>query len=109
MSTIAIDVREKMLFNIVQGKEGIVLLKGVSMEPVLLDGAILYVRGQNDYYIGDIVVFSYPGEGYLVHRIINMDRGAILCKGDNSKRIEVIRKSQIIGKVVQYVNGELHK
>lgn len=38
-----------------------------------------------------------------------MDRGAILCKGDNSKRIEVIRKRQIIGKIVQYVNGELHK
>lgn len=34
--------------------------------------------------------------------------GIVLLKG-NSKRIEVIRKRQIIGKVVHYINGELHK
>lgn len=106
MGTIDVDVKEKILSNIKQDKEGIVLLKGVSMEPTLCDGALLYVQQQSDYAVGDIVVFSYPGEGYLVHRIIEINRGAILCKGDNSKRIEVVMKRQIIGKVVRFFNGE---
>ena len=106
MGTIDVDVKEEILSNIKQGKEGIVLLKGVSMEPTLCDGALLYVQQQSDYAVGDIVVFSYPGEGYLVHRIIEINRGAILCKGDNSKRIEVVMKRQIIGKVVRFFNGE---
>lgn len=109
MGAIVVDIRKEMLSNIARGKEGILLLKGVSMEPVLFDGAILYVCSQACYCTGDIVVFSYPKEGYLVHRIIEMDRGAILCKGDNSKRIEVIRKRQIIGKVVRYINGKICK
>lgn len=106
MGTIDVDVKEKILSNIKQDKEGIVLLKGVSMEPTLCDGALLYVQQQSDYAVGDIVVFSHPGEGYLVHRIIEINRGAILCKGDNSKRIEVVMKRQIIGKVVRFFNGE---
>lgn len=106
MNTIAAEIREEVLHNIAHGKEGIILLKGVSMEPVLFDGAILYVCCKANYDIGDIVVFFYPGEGYLVHRIIEINRGAILCKGDNSKRIEVIRKRQIIGKVVRHIQGE---
>ena len=106
MGTIDVDVKEKILSNIKHDKEGIVLLKGVSMEPTLCDGALLYVQQQSDYAVGDIVVFSYPGEGYLVHRIIEINRGAILCKGDNSKRIEVVMKRQIIGKVVRFFNGE---
>ena len=106
MGTIDVYVKEKILSNIKQDKEGIVLLKGVSMEPTLCDGALLYVQQQSDYAVGDIVVFSYPGEGYLVHRIIEINRGAILCKGDNSKRIEVVMKRQIIGKVVRFFNGE---
>jgi len=106
MGTIDIDVKKEILSNIKQGKEGIVLLKGVSMEPTLCAGALLYVQQQPDYAVGDIVVFSYPTEGYLVHRIIEINRGAILCKGDNSKRIEVVMKRQIIGKVVRFINGE---
>lgn len=102
MGTIDVDVKKEILSNIKQGKEGIVLLKGVSMEPTLCDGALLYVQQQSDYAVGDIVVFSYPGEGHLVHRIIEINKGAILCKGDNSKRIEVIMKRQIVGKVVRF-------
>lgn len=106
MGTIAVEVKEEIISNIKQGKEGIILLKGVSMEPTIQDGTLLYVSGKETYSVGDIVVFSYPGEGYLVHRIVENNRGAILCKGDNSKRIEVIMKRQIVGKVVHYVNGE---
>lgn len=102
MNTIDVDIKKEMLSRIQQGKEGIILLKGISMEPALSDGTILYVQRQSDYFVGDIVVFSYPGEGYLVHRIIEIQKGAILCRGDNARRIEVIMQRQILGKVMRF-------
>lgn len=100
---------QKILHQIEQGNEGIMILKGISMEPTLHDGAILYVKKLCNYNIGDIIVFSYLNEGYLVHRIISMDRGVILCKGDNSKRVEIIIERQVIGKVLHFLNGGVFK
>ena len=57
MDITAVEIRKEILSDIAQGKEGIMLLKGVSMEPALLDGTILYVCSQTDYYQGDIVFF----------------------------------------------------
>ncbi|MDF2686409.1 MAG: hypothetical protein K0S55_1591, partial [Clostridia bacterium] len=53
----------------------------------------------DEYLIGDIVVFNYQREGRLAHRLVKTDNGVYLCKGDNSYRIEAIRKSDILGKV----------
>ncbi len=100
---------QKILHQIEQGNEGIMILKGISMEPTLHDGAILYVKKFSDYNIGDIIVFSYLNEGYIVHRIIDIDRGVILCKGDNAKRVEMIMQRQVIGKVLHFVDGGVFK
>ncbi len=82
---------------------GIMLVKGVSMEPILFDGDIIFIEKQSDYYVGDIIVFHYLDEGIIVHRITSINHSAIICKGDNSKRQEIILKRQIIGKVVDKV------
>ena len=100
------NLRQEILLSIKRGNLGIIPLKGTSMLPTLSDGDILYVYAQQDYFIGDIVVFLYPQEGYLVHRIIKMEKGAIMCKGDNSKRIEVIMKRQIVGKVIDHISEQ---
>lgn len=99
------NLKDEILSNIKRGNLGIIPLKGISMLPTLSDGDILYVYAQKNYSIGDIIVFSYPKEGYLVHRIIGMEKGAIMCKGDNSKRIEIIMQRQIVGKVVDHISG----
>lgn len=65
MDITAVEIRKEILSDIAQGKEGIMLLKGVSMEPALLDGTILYVCSQTDYYQGDIVVFFIRKQGIL--------------------------------------------
>ena len=98
------NLKNEILANIKRGNLGLIPLKGTSMLPTLSDGDVLSVYAQHDYIVGDIIVFFYPGEGYLVHRIIGMEKGAVLCKGDNSKRIEVIMKRQIVGKVVDHVS-----
>lgn len=99
------ELRKELLLNIKHGNIGIIPLKGISMLPTLADGEVLFVQSQQEYSVGDIIVFFYPREGYLVHRIIQMDKGAILCKGDNAKRVEVIMKRQIVGKVIKSIAG----
>lgn len=99
------NLKYEILSSIKHGNLGIILLKGISMLPTLSEGDILYVCAKENYSIGDIIVFSYPREGYLVHRIIKMEKGAIMCKGDNSKRIEIIMKRQIVGKVIDHISG----
>lgn len=105
MDVANMDLKEQILLNIKKGNQGIIPVKGISMEPTLREGNVLVVYAQKDYSVGDIVVYSYREEGYLVHRIIEINKGAVMCKGDNSKRIEVIMKRQIIGKVVRYISG----
>lgn len=100
------NLKHEILLSIKRGNLGIIPLKGISMLPTLSEGDILYVYAQQEYSIGDIIVFSYPQEGYLVHRIIEIEKGAIMCKGDNSKRIEIIMKRQIVGKVIDHISGE---
>ena len=102
MSTYVVEYKNIILDNIMQGKTGIMLLRGTSMLPTISDGAILYVCSQQEYYVGDIIVFSYPKEGYIVHRIIEKEGKVLICKGDNTNRKEVIMSRQIIGKVIRY-------
>lgn len=73
---------------------------GNSMQPTLNDKDIITIRRQNNYNIGDIVVFWYKDSELLVHRILKIDKN-YYCKGDNSFRLENINPELILGKVVK--------
>ena len=77
-------------------------LKGFSMEPLFFDGDVLTVQKKDRYEVSEIIMFRYRQEGYLVHRImeIDEDNGVISCKGDNARRRERIFSGQIVGKVI---------
>ena len=48
-------------------------------------GDILFVVGDPDPDIGDIVIYSKPGFGYtIVHRIVEKTAGGYVTKGDNN-------------------------
>ena len=100
-----LNLKAELITNIKQGNEGIIPLKGISMEPTLHEGDVLVVKSFSTYSIGDIIVFNYYLEGVLVQRIIDVRGSAFLCKGDNSKRTEIIMKRQIIGKVIRIFSG----
>ena len=38
-----------------------------------------------DYKVGDVVVVSQPS-GFLVHRIVNINKDIVITKGDNNQR-----------------------
>lgn len=79
-------------------------VQGISMKPVIDEGDIVTVR-KREYKIGDIVVFIYPGEGLLVHRLLKIINEDFYCKGDNCFRQEQIPRDHVIG-AVDEINGE---
>ena len=76
-----------------------VVLSG-SMEPALSVNDLVFVREQDSYETGDIVV--YQDEGSLViHRIISLDKNEVITQGDaNNTADSPIDISLIKGKAV---------
>ena len=74
------------------------------MEPTLYDGDLITINSFDDYFEGDILVFIYKHGDLLVHRLLKKEKGTYFCKGDNSFRLEDIKKEQIVGRV-SLVNG----
>lgn len=78
-----------------------------SMIPVLNKGDMIFVYNNDDYEVGDIIVYEnletrrvlgYP----IIHRIIDINGGAIKTKGDNNPAPDPwgsIYKNDIYGKV----------
>lgn len=78
---------------------------GNSMYPTLRNTDSVVVCKANEYVPDQIVVFIYKNEGYLIHRILCISKGRFFCKGDNSHRVEIIRKEHILGKVLFIKRG----
>ena len=72
---------------------------GTSMIPILNPGDSIVVCPKEEYVVGDILVFYYKNDDLLVHRLLQTRNGRLLCKGDNSFRMEDILPEQIIGAV----------
>lgn len=57
------------------------------MLPTLHKGDLITIPKDERYSVGDIVLYPYNNEGYLIHRVIAIeDEGNIfICRGDNAK------------------------
>ena len=80
-----------------------IAVTGRSMEPTLEEHDLIKIIPREEYVPGDILVFVYKNNEILVHRLLKADT-RYYCKGDNSFRLEDIRKEQILGKV-ETING----
>jgi signal peptidase I len=90
-----------------RGKPFDITVTGISMEPFMFEGDIVTVQPlqpNDDYELGDVLVYFYKQEGMLVHRLLLKESGVYHCKGDNTIRLEGVTLDQIIGKVIS-VNG----
>ena len=76
----------------------VISICGNSMYPILCNGDKLIVKlcDNEQYDVGDIIVFPYKQEGLLIHRILMIKDGRYCCKGDNSFRIEDIPMNQVV-------------
>ena len=73
---------------------------GNSMIPLITEGDKIVIEEFDSYSLGDVIVFySKVDNALLVHRIVRKDN-IIICKGDNSFRLEAVDKCYILGKVI---------
>lgn len=76
-----------------------VVLSG-SMEPAISPNDLILVRDQEDYQVGDIVMYQTKGLP-VTHRIVAQMETGIVTQGDaNDTADDAILQSQIIGKVI---------
>lgn len=81
-----------------------VVLTG-SMEPTIMADELIFVKAEESYEIGDIVVFQ-SGSMLVVHRIVDMDGETVTTRGDaNNAEDTPISKMYIKGKVIGHVQG----
>ena len=78
-----------------------------SMEPTITTGAFIVVNPHDDVEVGDVAMYKAGTNGYVVHRIIDVDEnGDYIFKGDNNETadMEAISKERIVGPVVFHAN-----
>lgn len=70
-----------------------------SMEPAILAGDMVIIHAQDDYEIGDIVI--YKANSYITHRIVERTENGYITKGDANNAVDgEIQNSQVAGKIV---------
>ena len=79
-----------------------IVLSG-SMEPELSVDDLIFIRGKDEYFVGDVVVFQ-DGYSLVVHRIISIDGEIVVTQGDaNNVADSPIKITDIKGKVVMSI------
>ncbi len=82
------------------GRASYVIIAGASMEPSLQSGDLVIARQANAYTIGDVVTYTHPYVGPVIHRIIDTEGPTFVLQGDNNDWIDSYQPAQdeILGK-----------
>ena len=83
------------------GQVSYVMVDGISMEPGYHTGDLVLVRKAHTYQVGDVVTYRDAEMGaYVIHRIIGIEQGLFVLKGDNNSWIDSSHPThdQIVGK-----------
>ena len=83
------------------GQASYVMVNGISMEPNYHTGDLVMVRKAQIYQIGDVVTYRDAEMGaYVIHRIIGIEQGQFIIKGDNNSWIDAYHPThdEILGK-----------
>lgn len=84
---------------------GVAVVLSGSMEPELSVDDVIFVRQQESYAEGDVVVFQ-SGGSVVVHRIVKLDGETVVTKGDaNNTNDAEMNVSAIKGIVTGHVDG----
>lgn len=91
--------------SVLGGSMTYTVVAGPSMEPQYYTGDFVAARAQDDYRVGDIVVFT-TDNGKVIHRIIGGDgTSGYAMQGDNNPEIDrwTPTNEEVLGKAVLYV------
>lgn len=71
-----------------------VVTTGDSMQPRFTVGDVVITRPAGEYEVGDIVAYESPDLGRVVlHRIVDIESGRFVTKGDNNDWVDSYRPS----------------
>ena len=85
------------------GQSVVVTVGGESMAPILHNGDQVRVVRQDEYAVGNILMYDYKEEGALLHRLLEIRDGHFFCKGDNSYRLEEVAEADVYGVAIAVV------
>ncbi len=83
------------------GQASYIMVNGISMEPNYHTGDLVIVRKAGTYQVGDVITYRDAEMGaYVIHRIIGIEQGQFIIKGDNNSWIDAYQPTpdEIIGK-----------
>jgi len=87
---ITVEIKEAMAFE--KSNISFIYVNGTSMLPAIEDGSVCVCAKKKDYLVGDVVVFPFVKDNYIVgivHRINSLENGTIITKGDNNQRTDL--------------------
>lgn len=91
----------------VGGPASYVVTQGTSMLPTYEAGGVIVTRERPAYDVGDVVGYRNPqlGDTVVLHRIVDVDRGAFVMQGDNNDFLDDFRPTpdQVVGEAWFYV------
>ena len=96
------DIYGKVLIAQCRHKNIDIEVCGSSMYPEIKGNDIITIKQQDEYNIGDVIVFMFE-KRIVVHRILNIVASEYWCKGDNSFRLEKVSLNKVVG-IVTHVN-----
>jgi signal peptidase len=70
------------------GQTAYVIVAGASMEPTLHQGDLVLARRAPAYDVGQVVTYTHPQVGSVIHRIIDRQGTHYLLQGDNNSWID---------------------
>ena len=82
------------------GQTSYIIVIGNSMEPTFFYGDLAFIRVADTYQVGDIVTYNQPEIGTIFHRIIAIENGRYILKGDHNTWEDSYKpqQSEILGK-----------
>lgn len=83
------------------GQASYVMVNGISMEPNYHTGDLVIVRKSPTYQIGDVIAYQDAQmAAHVIHRIIGIEDGLFVLKGDNNSWIDAYHPSndEVVGK-----------
>jgi len=89
------------------GEISYVIVHGTSMTPRFKEGDLVIVRRAAAYQVGDIVTYTFPDLGRVVHRIVGRDGLRYIIKGDANSWLDSYHPdaSEILGKQWVHLPG----
>ena len=81
------------------GSASYVMVAGASIEPLLHTGDLVVARQQAGYDPGEIVTYTHPRLGPVIHRVIGVEGDRYVLKGDSNPWIDSYQptRAEVVG------------